>query len=119
MQVQRAIKDRGGSTLERVRDVVKEWARVTAPLEIHVEKVSSFPAPDQIVILQMRKTTQLLDCAALNANTWHQLVASVNDSLLDVTFTAIEAEIAAFDSGREYSGGVIHFAATTAGGQRR
>lgn len=172
MQVQRAMKDRlnnepvsfpaephitfigvaEGSTLERVRDVVKEWARVTAPLEMHVENVGSFPAPDQIVILRMRKTTQLLDalirlrtlalenglrllgsiepaqwifhmsvayCSALNAKAWRQLVASVDDLFLDVTFTAMEVEIAAFDNGREYSGGVIQFAATTAGGQRR
>jgi 2'-5' RNA ligase len=50
-----------GTHLDSVRDLVTDWARLVAPLQLEVEKAGYFPSPFQIVILQMRKTTALCD----------------------------------------------------------
>jgi 2'-5' RNA ligase len=50
-----------GTELGSVRDLVAEWARMVAPLQLEVEKAGYFPAPFQIVILQIRKTSALCD----------------------------------------------------------
>lgn len=52
-----------GTELDAARDLVAEWAHSVAPLRLEVEKVGHFPAPFQIVMLQIRKTTAL--CNAL------------------------------------------------------
>jgi 2'-5' RNA ligase len=50
-----------GAELESIRHLVAEWARSVAPLTLEVEKAGYFPAPFQIVILQIRKTKELCD----------------------------------------------------------
>lgn len=50
-----------GAELDAVRDLVAEWARSVSPLTLEVEKAGYFPAPFQIVLLQIRKTTALQD----------------------------------------------------------
>jgi 2'-5' RNA ligase len=53
-----------GTPLEAIRDLVAQWARTVAPLRLEVEKAGYFPAPFQIVMLQIRKTTELFDALA-------------------------------------------------------
>ena len=53
-----------GTHLEAIRELVAEWAPTVAPLQIEVERVSSFPSPFKIVIVQVRKTTELFDALA-------------------------------------------------------
>lgn len=53
-----------GTPLEAIRDLVAQWARSVAPLRLEVERAGYFPAPFQIVILQIRKTTELFDALA-------------------------------------------------------
>jgi len=48
-----------GTPLESVRDVVAQWARSVDPLRLEIERAGYFPAPFQIVMLQIRKTTEL------------------------------------------------------------
>jgi 2'-5' RNA ligase len=48
-----------GSALDAVQEVVSYWARTVPPLLIEVERVSAFPPPFQIVIVQVRKTPAL------------------------------------------------------------
>ena len=50
-----------GAELESIRHLVTEWARSVAPLTLEVEKAGYFPAPFQIVMLQIRKTKALCD----------------------------------------------------------
>jgi len=50
-----------GTDLDAVRNLVAEWAGSVAPLELEVEKAGYFPAPFQIVMLQIRKTSALGD----------------------------------------------------------
>jgi 2'-5' RNA ligase len=50
-----------GAELESIRHLVTEWARSVAPLTLEVEKAGNFPAPFQIVMLQIRKTKALCD----------------------------------------------------------
>jgi 2'-5' RNA ligase len=49
-----------GSSLEVVQDLVAAWSCDVPPLHIEIEAVSSFPAPFQIVIAQVRKTSELV-----------------------------------------------------------
>jgi len=53
-----------GTHLESVRELVAEWARSVAPLRLEVERASYFPTPFQIVIVQVRKTTELFEASA-------------------------------------------------------
>jgi len=50
-----------GADLNGVRALVAEWAPSIAPLRLEIEKAGYFPAPYQIVMLQIRKTTALCD----------------------------------------------------------
>ena len=53
-----------GTELELVRDLVAQWAPSVPSLRLEVEKAGYFPAPFQIVILQIRKTTALFEALA-------------------------------------------------------
>jgi 2'-5' RNA ligase len=53
-----------GTQLEPIRDLVAQWARSVGPLRLEVERAAYFPAPFQIVILQILKTTELFDALA-------------------------------------------------------
>jgi 2'-5' RNA ligase len=48
-----------GTHLESVRQVVAEWTPTISALQVEIERVSFFPAPFQIVIVQVRKTAAL------------------------------------------------------------
>ena len=48
-----------GAALDAARDLVAEWARTVPPLKLEIEKAGYFPAPFQIVILQIRNTDAL------------------------------------------------------------
>jgi 2'-5' RNA ligase len=130
-----------GTPLESVRDLVAQWARTIPPLQIDVEKVSSFPTPSQIVIVQVRKTAELFGalsslraaarqrelgdlaviaptdwifhmsvayCSSLDASEWTKVMSFAETVKVPAAHcTVSEVEIAAFDEGREYSGGVI------------
>ena len=50
-----------GADLESVRGLVAGWAPSVAPLQLEVESVGFFPAPFQIVHLQIRRTDALAD----------------------------------------------------------
>jgi len=50
-----------GTPLAGVQRLVTEWARSVPPLRIEVERVRVFPAPDQVVVVQVRKTPELFD----------------------------------------------------------
>jgi 2'-5' RNA ligase superfamily len=52
---------RKDTELEAARALVADWARSVGPLRLEVEKVGYFPAPFQIVLLQIRKTAALCD----------------------------------------------------------
>jgi hypothetical protein len=49
-----------GTALESVRTVVAKWAQSVAPLRLEIERAGYFPTPFQIVMLQIRKTPELL-----------------------------------------------------------
>ena len=53
-----------GTDLESVRALVGQWARTIPRLQLEVERVGVFPAPFQIVIVQVRKTAELFDALA-------------------------------------------------------
>ena len=53
-----------GTSLREVQELVDEWSPTVAPLRLEVERVASFPAPSQIVIVQVRKTSQLFQAMA-------------------------------------------------------
>ena len=48
-----------GAGSGELRDFVAQWARAVAPLRVEACKVSTFPAPFQIVIIEIRKTAAL------------------------------------------------------------
>jgi len=48
-----------GTKLDELSDVVTAWARTVAPLHLEVERVSAFPAPFQILVVQIQKTVEL------------------------------------------------------------
>jgi 2'-5' RNA ligase len=54
-----------GAPLDVIRDLVAEWVPSVAPLRLEVEKAGCFPAPHQVVMVQIRKTTEL--CEALTS----------------------------------------------------
>lgn len=130
-----------GTHLESVRELVAQWTPTISDLRVEVERVSFFPTPFQIVILQVKKTAALFDalatlrewakkrdfgdlpttpaadwifhmsiayCAALSASAWAdvmRLIQTIEQPAAQCVVT--EIEIVAFDSGREYSGGVF------------
>jgi 2'-5' RNA ligase len=49
-----------GTPLGAVQELVAEWIRDVPPLWIEVQRATSFPAPFQIAILEVRKTPALL-----------------------------------------------------------
>jgi len=49
-----------GTELDELSDIVTAWARTIAPLQLAVVRISAFPAPFQILIVQLRKTPELL-----------------------------------------------------------
>lgn len=49
-----------GSPLGAVQELVAEWIRDVPPLWIEVQRATSFPAPFQIAILEVQKTSALL-----------------------------------------------------------
>ena len=53
-----------GTPLESVRDVVAQWAQSVAPLRLEIERAGYFPAPFQIVMLQVRRTPELVAALA-------------------------------------------------------
>ena len=53
-----------GTQLEAVLEVVAEWAPSVPPLRLEVEQPGYFPAPFQIVIVQIRKTPALFSALA-------------------------------------------------------
>jgi len=48
-----------GAELGSVQDLVRRWARSVPPLIIEVERVTSFPPPFQVVVVQVRRTPEL------------------------------------------------------------
>ena len=50
-----------GAPLESIRDLVAQWARSVPPLRLEVEGAGYFPAPFQVVMLRVRRTTELVD----------------------------------------------------------
>jgi 2'-5' RNA ligase len=130
-----------GTPLDSVLDVVSQWAQSVAPLRLEVEKAGYFPAPFQVVMLQIRRTPELVaalaslrararerglqDDGAVPASEWvfHMSLAYCS-SLTSAAWSALthvvagltvhaaqcvvdQAEIVAFDDGREYSGGIV------------
>src|SRR6266508_3283767 len=53
-----------GTQLELVRELVAQWAPSVLPLRLKVETAGYFPAPFQIVLLQIRKTPELFEALA-------------------------------------------------------
>ena len=53
-----------GTQLESVRELVAQWAATIPRLRLEVERVSVFPSPFQIVIVQVRRTAELVDTIA-------------------------------------------------------
>ena len=43
----------------QVRDLVSDWATDVAPLDLHAKRVSSFPSPFQIVVVEVLRTPAL------------------------------------------------------------
>lgn len=48
-----------GTAVDAVRELVTDWASSVPPLVLEIEKVSIFPTPAQIVIVQLHKTPDL------------------------------------------------------------
>jgi 2'-5' RNA ligase len=132
-----------GTPLGAVQTLVQRWATAASPLRVEVERVTVFPEPFKIVIVQVRKTAELYHalarlralaeqrnlpdwpqgtipkvdewifhmsvayCSTLSAADW-SAVASFSESLLlpAAEYPIHEVEIAAFDEGQEYSGGI-------------
>jgi 2'-5' RNA ligase len=61
-----------GTGLEAVRGLVSDWARDVPPLELEIEKVSVFPSPFQIVIVQIRKNPTLFGAMSRLRERAHQ-----------------------------------------------
>lgn len=133
-----------GTPLEAVQVLVHLWATGVPSLLLEVERVSVFPSPFQIVIVQVRKTAALFHalgslrtlakrqglpdwpegtlpsvddwvfhmsvayCSTLSVADWATMT-SFSESLTvpSVSCVAHEAELVAFDEGREYSGGIF------------
>ena len=136
-----------GTPLESVRGVVAQWAQSVAPLRLEIERAGYFPAPFQIVMLQVRKTPELVAalaslrtrarergleddgtvpasewifhmslayCSSLSSAAWGALTHVVDGLPARAAQCVVgEAEIVAFDDGREYSGGVCALSAST------
>jgi 2'-5' RNA ligase len=138
-----------GTRLESVQELVGQWAATIPRLRLEVERVSVFPSPHQIVIVQVRRTAELFDalvslresarqfglrdlpmppvaewifhmsvayCSSLNALGWADLVHCVETAevLPEAQCVVSEVEVAAFDGGQEYSGGVFGLSALEA-----
>jgi 2'-5' RNA ligase len=53
-----------GTSLNAVQELARSWAVTVPPLRIEVERVSSFPAPFQIVIVEVRRVPALFSALA-------------------------------------------------------
>ena len=53
-----------GTSLHAVQELVRSWARAVPPLRIELARVSTFPSPFQIVIVEVRKTPALFAALA-------------------------------------------------------
>ena len=49
-----------GTDLQTLRQIVREWARATSPLQIKLNQLSHFPSPYKIVILEVEKNAALV-----------------------------------------------------------
>jgi 2'-5' RNA ligase len=130
-----------GTALAAVQEMVGPWARSMPSLLIEVERVSAFPPPFQVVVLQVRKTPELFAalvslrrraeerqlvlstlvpadqwifhmsvayCSGLSAPAWHAFTQFVETLPVQSAKGVVgEAEVVAFDEGREYSGGMF------------
>lgn len=133
-----------GTQLEEVQALVHAWAAGVPSLRIEVERITVFPFPFQVVIVQVRKTATLFHaltslralakqqglpdwpkgtipsvddwifhmsvayCSTLSAADWTTMT-SFSEKLTAPSVSCLvqEAEVVAFDEGREYSGGVF------------
>ena len=136
-----------GTRLDGIQDLVDSWSRTVSPVRVTLERLASFPAPSQVVIIQVLNTPDLVAalselrreagekrfsidttispqdwvfhmsvayCSKLNDREWNQLEQFVPE--LEVVLPSCvvnEAELVAFDEGREYSGGVYSLRAQT------
>jgi 2'-5' RNA ligase len=53
-----------GTSLHAVQELVRSWALAVPPLRIELARVSAFPSPFQIVIVEVRKTPALFSALA-------------------------------------------------------
>ena len=132
-----------GTPLAAVQALVHAWATEASPLQVGVERVTVFPKPFKIVLMQVRKTADLFHalvrlralaeqhhlpdwpqgtipkvddwilhlsvayCSTLSAADWSAVAAfSERLTIPAVACPIHEVEIAAFDDGQEYSGGI-------------
>jgi 2'-5' RNA ligase len=130
-----------GTDLNAVQEVVRSWARSVPPLSVEVERLTSFPPPFRIAIVQVRKSTELFAalaslwrraeacglvlstlvppdqwifhmsvayCSGVSAATWSELTQFLESVRVSSTQSVVgDAEVVAFDDGREYSGGAF------------
>lgn len=132
-----------GTPLEVVQDLVEHWAPTVSPLVLETRRVAVFPAPFQIVMVEIHKTSELLRaitdlrervkrsglpdwpavpptewvfhmsvayCSELSAEDWVE-IRSFAESIEVPSARCVvpQVEVAAFDEGREYSGGAYLF----------
>lgn len=51
----------GPAPVDVVRRAVEAWAARAAPLRLEIERVATFPAPSQVVVVVIRRTPELFD----------------------------------------------------------
>src|SRR5438046_1165633 len=129
-----------GTPLHAVQELVRGWSAHVSPLRIEIERVSWFPPPFQIVIVEVRRTPALVSafadlrtqaeeqglvvstvlpveqwrfhmsvvyCAALSEPAWQEVARLAEVLRLPPAQDEVGVvEVAAFDDGREYAGGV-------------
>jgi 2'-5' RNA ligase len=129
--------------LSAVQALAREWAPTVDAPSIAIERVGSFPPPSKVVMLEVRRTPELVAAlatireacarhglrftetipveawtfhmsvaygAALRTSEWEEVAAFAQT--IDVAREQCrgdDAEIVAFEGGREYSGGVFPF----------
>jgi 2'-5' RNA ligase len=49
------------AAVERLQELVAQWAKHVTPLRLEIERLSVFPAPFQTIIVQIRRTPELFD----------------------------------------------------------
>jgi 2'-5' RNA ligase len=129
-----------GTPLDALQKLVESWARAVSAFRIAADRVTFFPPPFQIAIVQVSKTPELFAalsalrqradekrlavstavpardwifhmsvayCSGLTPPIWNELAQFVQTLEVDPVHCFVdEAEVVAFDDGREYSGGV-------------